>query len=158
MQSLFLKRATKKRKEESSNYRAVLLTCISCKLPEQLVTTMDEIMKMVDNSITVHTTVLDFSKAFDKVPHNLLIDKLLRTNIDPNIIKWISNFLFHRFQLVVVDGVASTSLQVTSGVPQDSLLGPFLFLVYINDISDNLKLLTIKLFADNALMYCPEPD
>ena len=93
-------------------------------------------MKMVDDKIPVHAVVLDFSKAFDRVPHRFLMEKLFDTNIDMAIIKWIENFLIDRQQCVVVDGSSSEPLDVTSGVPQGSVLRPSLFLVHINDIAD----------------------
>ena len=172
-------------RENPSNYRPVSLTCIACKILEhivlsnicsccanflsnsqhsfrrglscttQLVTTTDYIMKMVDDEIPVHAVVLDFFKAFDRVPHRFLMEKLFDTNIDMAIIKWIENFLIDRQQCVVVDGSSSEPLDVTSGVPQGSVLGPSLFLVYINDIADIFSTASIRLFADDALLYRP---
>ena len=112
-------------------------------------------MKMVDDNIPVHAAILDFSKAFDKVPHSFLIAKLTNTGIDTTIVQWIEKILFDRHHRVVVEGVSSSCLAVTSGVLQGSVLGPSLFLVYINDICDNLRASTIRLFADDALLYCP---
>ena len=80
---------------------------------------------------------------------------MINTGIDTTIVRWIENFLFDRHQRVVVEGVSSSCLAVTSGVPQGSVLGPSLFLVYINDVCDNLRASTIRLFADDALLYCP---
>ena len=172
-------------RENPSNHRPVSLTCIACKILKhivlsnicsclanflsnsqhsfrrglscttQLVTTTDYIMKMVDDKIPVHAVVLDFSKAFDRVPHRFLMEKLFDTNIDTAIIKWIENFLIDRQQCVVVDGSSSEPLDVTSGVPQGSVLGPSLFLVYINDIADIFSTASIRLFADDALLYRP---
>ena len=172
-------------RDSPSNFRPVSLTCIACKLLEhivlsninqhlnvtlnpnqhgfrqglscttQLVTTVDDIMKMVDGNDSVHAAVLDFSKAFDRVPHGLLIEKLLFIGIDSAVVRWIAHFLADRMQKVVVEGATSGSLAVTSGVPQGSVLGPSLFLVYINDICSIIKTSTIRLFADDALLYCP---
>ena len=97
----------------------------------------------------MHAAVLDFSKAFDRVSHGLLIDRLHDIGIDTLIIKWISNFLSNRYQMVVVNGASSSPLAVTSGVPQGSVLGP-LFLVYVNDIGGSLRHSSISLFADDA--------
>ena len=115
-------------------------------------------MKMVDDKIPVHAVVLDFSKAFDRVPHRFLMEKLFDTNIDTAIIKWIENFLIDRQQCVVVDGSSSEPLNVTFGVPQVSVLGLRLILVYINDIADIFSTASIRLFADDSLLYGPAAD
>jgi len=93
--------------------------------------------------------ILNFSKAFDKVGHNRLIEKLKWYGIDCEVNAWIKGFLCDRTQRVFVDGV---SAPVISGVPQGSVLGPCLFLFYINDIADGLKS-TVCLFADDTMMY-----
>ena len=89
------------------------LSCTS-----QLVTTVNEITKLIDNNNNniVHAAILDFSKAFDKVSHSLLIGKLMKSNINPYMINWITHFLFNRLQRVVIDGSASYNWNVTSGV------------------------------------------
>ena len=95
---------------------------------------------------------LDFSKAFDKVAHSRLLYKLKYYGIRGNLLTWLSSFLHGRSQQVVVDGAKSPVCKVTSGVPQDSVLGPTLFLIYINDIVLNVKS-EIRLFADDILLY-----
>ena len=102
--------------------------------------------------------MLDFQKAFDKVPHKLLIDKLRKVaNIDPYIVNWIQDFLSGRSQKVAVRGVESDALPVTSGVPQGSVLGPTLFLLYINDLPDSVSC-NVSLYADDTLMYATVND
>ena len=96
--------------------------------------------------------VLDFSKAFDKVGHRRVLHKLHGYGIRGNTNKWIADFLTGRTQSVVVEGTTSTSKPVLSGVPQGSVLGPCLFLIYINDIAQNLHS-TARLFADDTMIY-----
>ena len=82
---------------------------------------------------------MDFSKAFDKVSHSLLIHKLSQYGIQGNVNKWIASFLTDRTQAVLVEGESSSYVSVESGVPQGSVLGPCLFLFYINDMPDELN-------------------
>lgn len=96
--------------------------------------------------------LLDFSKAFDKVPHNRLLLKLHHYGIRDDALAWIKDFLSNRQQCVVVGGKQSDCVPVLSGVPQGSVIGPALFLVYINDLPDNIKS-NVRLFADDTLMY-----
>ena len=96
--------------------------------------------------------LLDFSKAFDLVPHHRLAVKLEHYGINGPTLRWIQSFLRGRQQAVSVNGSHSSWQDVTSGVPQGSVLGPTLFLLYINDISDHLKS-PIRLFADDSIIY-----
>ena len=96
--------------------------------------------------------ILDFSKAFDKVSHSLLLDKLEHYGIRGNINRWIASFLYNHTQAVVVDGESSTHIDVESGVPQGSVVGPSLFLLYINDMPEGIKS-TVRLFADDTIAY-----
>ena len=95
---------------------------------------------------------MDFSKAFDKVSHSLLIHKLNHYGITGKTNEWIKNFLSDRTQSVVVEGETSTSIPVESGVPQGSVLGPSLFLFYINDMPQEIQS-TVRLFADDTIAY-----
>lgn len=100
----------------------------------------------------IDVAVLDFSKAFDTVPHDGLLSKLKHYGIDKNIWHWISNFLKQRKQCVVVDGKSSRLVNVDSGVPQGTVLGPILFLLHINDLPSVVSS-KVRLFADDCLIY-----
>ena len=95
---------------------------------------------------------LDFQKAFDRVPHHRLCMKLQYYGISGDSLNWIMSFLTERKQAVVIDGTQSSWRAVTSGVPQGSVIGPTLFLLFINDIQDNIQS-SIRLFADDCVVY-----
>ena len=96
--------------------------------------------------------LLDFSKAFDKVNHSKLIWKLHQYGIRGNALSWIQAFLGNRSQTVVIEGEESGLVPVSSGVPQGSVLGPILFLVFINDLPEKLSS-QVRLFADDTAVY-----
>ena len=110
---------------------------------------------LVSNCHGGHQTdvlVMDFSKAFDKVGHERLLEKITRYGITGHTQRWIRQFLSNRLQRVVLDGEQSSTVPVTSGVPQGSVLGPCLFLLYINDLAQGLDS-TVRLFADDTIAY-----
>ena len=96
--------------------------------------------------------LLDFSKAFDKVNHLKLLHKLSCFGVKGNTLNWIQSFLIGRTQTVVLDGESSEEVKVTSGVPQGSVLDPLLFLLYINDLPENIQS-QVRLFADDTAVY-----
>ena len=100
----------------------------------------------------IDIAVLDFSKAFDTVPHNGLLSKLKHYGIDEKIWLWICNFLINRKQSVIVDGKQSSLIDVVSGLPQGTVLGPLLFLLHINDLPSVVSS-KVRLFADDCLIY-----
>lgn len=95
----------------------------------------------------------DFSKAFDKVDHDLLVVKLLKIGFSPWFINWIKSYVSNRIQYVLLNETKSSPINVTSGVPQGSHLGPLLFLVFIDDIYDVIKNSKILLYADDCKIY-----
>ena len=120
----------------------------------QLLNTLRDFFHCLDKSSQVDAILLDFSKAFDKVDHSTLLRKMHGYGIRGCILDWTSSFLQGRTQHVLVDGALSDPSPVLSGVPQGTVLGPLFFLIYINDISDNLSPGTkIRLFADDSLLY-----
>ena len=95
---------------------------------------------------------MDYRKAFDSVPHLRLLSKLYDLGVRGKVLKWIEAFLCQRRQRVVVNGSKSDWSEVSSGIPQGSVLGPTLFVLFINDLP-NCVTSTIKLFADDAKLY-----
>ena len=115
-------------------------------------TFLDEIVTLLENGNHVDMIYLDIQKAFGSVPHQRLIKKIKSLGIDGNIHKWIKNFLTDRQQLVTLNGKSSKWSSVTSGVPQGSVLGPVLFILFINDLPQRVKSHCV-LFADDAKLY-----
>ena len=175
-------------KEHVQNYRPISLLCIVSKVLErcilnniwehlqeimndhqhgfmpgrsstsQLVGVLDKIGKVLDRGEQIDVIYLDMTKAFDKVNHELLINKLRRFGFKTNLLKqtyyyWFQSYLYHRRQQVTVLGSTSSSLPVTSGVPQGSILGPTLFLLYVNDLPDAVTSSTIATFADDTKLF-----
>ena len=113
---------------------------------------LEEITKWIDVGSPVDIIYLDFQKAFDKVPHQRLLLKLKAHGIGDSITDWIEQWLTDRRQRVVVDGEVSNWKSVLSGVPQGSVLGPILFLIYINDLDDSITSDVLK-FADETKLF-----
>ena len=115
----------------------------------QLLAITYEIYKSFDASINVRAVFLDISKAFDKVWHQGLLYKLQQNSISGNLLETLIDFLKDRKQRVVLNVQNSSWANIEAGVPQGSILGPLLFLIYINDLPDNLSA-NVKLFADDT--------
>ena len=118
----------------------------------QLLEFTDELFANMDRGQQTDILVMDFAKAFDKVNHSVLLLKLSHYSIRGEVNRWIAVFLADRTQAVVVNRARSEIVSIKSGVPQGSVLGPCLFLVYINDLPSNLTAQT-RLFADDTAAY-----
>ena len=105
----------------------------------QILRILDDWTRAVQEGYQVDAIYTDFEKAFDKVPHNRLLQKLRSYNIDKDIINWIQSFLINRKQRVKVNGKYSSWESVISGIPQGTILGPILFIIYINDLPDKVE-------------------
>ncbi|MCP3849730.1 MAG: hypothetical protein GY694_05770, partial [Gammaproteobacteria bacterium] len=118
----------------------------------QLLEVMNDFTSFYDDNLPFDVIYLDFKKAFDTVPHFRLINKLRGYGIDGNILKWIDSFLSNRTQQVKINNEFSNVSNVTSGIPQGSVLGPVLFTIFINDLPEHVNSLC-KIFADDTKIY-----
>ena len=169
-------------KSSPSNYRPVSLTSVVCKLMEtilrdslikhmtphftdcqhgflsgrscitQLLDCLSDWTQFLENGSAVDAIYLDFAKAFDCVPHQRLLKKLEGYGVREHFLGWIKDFLENRRQRVVINGEASDWRPVTSGIPQGSVLGPILFICYVNDMPEAVQGM-IKIFADDTKIY-----
>ena len=113
---------------------------------------VDELSKNMQSRKQTDLILLDFSKAFDKVAHEKLLQKLHADGIRGGTLKWIKDFLDNRQQSVITNGINSNTIPVSSGVSQGSVLGPILFLTYINYLPEQVRS-RVRLFTDDTAMY-----
>ena len=119
-----------------------------------LIKVIDDWSSALDQGKEVCVVFFDVSEAFDKVPHLLLIQQFEEVNVNPYLIRWLKDYLSDRFQVVAVEGEMSSKLPVVSGVPQGSILGPLLFIMYINNIVTTISPGSeINMLADDIAYY-----
>ena len=117
----------------------------------------ETIKHSIDNGRIGCGVFLDLQKAFDTVDHGILLQKLERYGIRGNVLSWFQSYLTRRSQYVSVNGNVSTTLPIVCGVPQGSLFGPLLFLIYVNDLASVSNVLKFYLFADHTSIYIMIP-
>ena len=125
----------------------LLYSCVT-----QLLHVLEEWSKALDSQQSIDVIYLDFRKAFDTVAHARLANKLYAYGIRGNLLNWINSFLKDRKQKVIINGEESAWADVLSGIPQGSVLGPALFLIFINDLPDSIANF-VKIFADDTKVY-----
>ena len=118
-----------------------------------LITTVHRWLSYLDCGSDIAAVFFDFKKAFATVPHRPLIETLHKMQLNTSIVEWIGSYLTGRSQKVVINGVSSGSTTIISGVPQGSVLGPLLFLIYINDICCLNISSQMVLYADDLVLY-----
>lgn len=118
----------------------------------QLLKVLDHWTSILDEGGHIDVIYTDFMKAFDKVPHKRLLGKLQSYGVDQLLCRWVKGFLADRRQRVQVNGTFSKWHKVTSGIPQGSVLGPILFVIFINDLPDSV-LSEVFMFADDTKLY-----
>ena len=119
----------------------------------QLLLCMEEWTNLMKQGYAFDVVYTDFGKAFDSVPHKRLLVKLKNFGVNGKILKWINSFLTGRKQCVIVEGKKIRMEPVVSGIPQGSVIGPILFVCFINDLPSKVKYNTCKLFADDCKIY-----
>ena len=126
----------------------------------ELATTLflDNIRREVNNGKLVGAVFMDLSRAFDTISHSQLLTKLQAYGIRDNELEWFTDYMFERTQLVELNGSRSSEESVFTGVPQGSILGPLLFIVFFNDFVDCLKHSQVVKYADDTVIYFANKD
>ena len=108
---------------------------------------------LLDDGKQVYIIYMDMSKVFAKVNHSCLLQKFHEFGFGGSLLQWFSSYLMGRYQRVTVLGETSDTLPVSSGIPQGSILGPMLFLIYVNNLPDSVLTSHVAMFADDTKIY-----
>ena len=127
----------------------------TCKTTAQF---LDDIYKAMNDNKLLIATYIDAMKAFDTVDHKILLLKAEHYGIKGLVLNWLKNYLTERYQCTIANNVTSDRQLITCGVPQGSVCGPLLFLIYINDISSVLEHCKVSLYADDTVIYISHHD
>ena len=112
----------------------------------------NDVFNGINNGVLTTACFIDMAKAFDTVNHEILCKKLEKLGIIGTIFKWIKSYLRHRNQCTYANGITSSTLKLTCGVPQGSILGPLFFIIYVNDIKTSLNFCNHLLYADDTVL------
>ena len=118
-----------------------------------LLNVTESILDSLDKGNRVGIVALDLKKAFDTVDHDLLLNKLKKKGINGNVLKWFEDYLVGRRQCTVVNGIKSSFQSITCGIPQGSNIGPLLFVLYVDDLTNVLNHCKVSLYADDTCIY-----
>ena len=118
----------------------------------------DDVLSGINNNEYALSIFVDLRKAFDLVNHTILLSKLQNYGLTINTLNWIQNYLTNRQQKIIMNGISSLSKNITCGVPQGSIMGPLLFLLFINDMKPIFEYCNYKLYADDTVFYTTNKD
>ena len=123
-----------------------------------MISLTESVKKAIDDGMFGCGVFIDLQKAFDTVNHSILLQKMEHYGVRGTALNWFTSYLSERQQYVSVNGNTSDQLEISCGVPQGSVLGPLLFLIYINDLPNVSKFLSFFLFADDTNIYFKSHD
>ncbi len=118
---------------------------------------LNDLVRSLDGKHHRACLFIDLTTAFDTVNHNILLDRLRSVGLSDNVVSWFNTYLKGRTQCVQVDGIKSDLLGVGKGDPQGSVLGPLLFIIYINCLDVNIDKARFHFYADDTVIYCSAP-